>query len=637
MKTLNLLIPSSLIFITLFFGASLQGGEVFWFAFANFSSISLLIYLIHHNYNNDIKLPKSTLSNLIFIFSIWCLLTVFWSPLPHITFTTGLIILSVSIALCLYFLLTIKFIKWETLWITIIVFGIALALHGFYQLSIGIKEPSSIFANQNTFAAYLNLIILPTAGYFLISNKPINTSILGVFYFILVYSAALPGSRGATLGQILGIIFILFIARKHIPLNRTKILIAIHSIAFALATLATSKLLQFNQNRVQEAASGRLEIWQSAFNLLKDTPWYGNGVGTYWLLYPPYSHINDPSGGYNAHNDYLHFWIEGGLPALLLLIGIIIAVIFTWITIFKNKNHSSSIHIEATAITAGIAAIGIHSFFSFNLGVYSILFLLGILFGRIIDISQKTVTINTKNISSINKKHSTFFLVLAFFIVFIYNGSLLGSNYLLTKADHEVRNGNLQAATKSLNLAQTFSSNDNRLYLIEANIFQIVLSQKNTPHDIKQSLIRKILIAYDKAKSVNPYNPYIYYQQAIFLQEHIKIIPNTTLDDIKNLYIEALNRNPRLVPASIELIKLYYKNNNIEAAASESYKAIQYYHHPANAYMLKLFKLATLIFKESNAKQYETFLNEQLELKFEQMQRHDISNPKEIYSKTSPF
>jgi hypothetical protein len=74
--------------------------------------------------------------------------------------------------------------------------------------------------------------------------------------------------------------------------------------------------------KLGSADDGRFLIWERAWQMLMDAPWWGIGLGTYWLHWPPYRNPLDSSGGFYVHNDYLQIWIETGLPGLLLLLAV---------------------------------------------------------------------------------------------------------------------------------------------------------------------------------------------------------------------------------------------------------------------------------------------------------------------------
>ncbi len=61
----------------------------------------------------------------------------------------------------------------------------------------------------------------------------------------------------------------------------------------------------------------RLPIWQASWQLFVDAPWLGNGLGTFYDLYPSVR-TEMTTGGHHVHNDYLELLIEGGIVLLML-------------------------------------------------------------------------------------------------------------------------------------------------------------------------------------------------------------------------------------------------------------------------------------------------------------------------------
>jgi O-antigen ligase len=75
----------------------------------------------------------------------------------------------------------------------------------------------------------------------------------------------------------------------------------------------------------------RLKIWSGCLNMIKDNPFTGTGIGTFIWAYPRYK-----PEGLNwlinfAHNDYIETACDMGIPALIVMLWIIIAVVKTGI------------------------------------------------------------------------------------------------------------------------------------------------------------------------------------------------------------------------------------------------------------------------------------------------------------------
>jgi len=78
-------------------------------------------------------------------------------------------------------------------------------------------------------------------------------------------------------------------------------------------------------NRLQEPNpySLRAELVRSSIEMIRDRPAMGFGLGTWSTAYPAYAHFDDGLFVNQAHNDWVQWAAEGGLP----FAGIILAIV----------------------------------------------------------------------------------------------------------------------------------------------------------------------------------------------------------------------------------------------------------------------------------------------------------------------
>lgn len=603
-STLTRLSLYLILFSTLIWGILWQGGEFFWFGFAGASPLLLLLFFIHRHYSDTVTLPKSTLNLVIGLFAGWCFLTVFWSVVPHISLVRAITIFSAPVALYLYFYLTHASIKWNQLWYIIIAVGLLLVLYSLVEVYLGITTPNSLFFNKNTHAAYLNLIILPTAAYFILAKNTKVKWFLGISLFLLIFSHALPGSRGATLGQLIGLAMLLYPCRKFIGRQNLSLLSGIYIGAFSLATLTTSNILRFVKYKLEDADLGRWEIWEGALNLLRDSPWYGQGVGTYWLIHPAYRHINDPSSGQNPHNDFLQYWIEAGLPGLILLLIFVALLMVSWWKTVHQSQLSDDKKIESCAIIGAITAVGFHAFFTFNLGIFSILFLTGLLLGRYLHINQHTRSINLARLIPIRTKLFSVLSIILGCLVLFYFVSITLFSSLHTRAAQAYIDGDITQADKLNSKAISIYPYDDRPYLLYAYIYEKILEKVvELDPQKKQFFYIKALSFIDNAIHINPYRAKSYLLKASIIENHSELTSTDLDKTVESLLLKSLKVNPRFIEATKKLANFYDRRGNLEQAASVLFKQLQYW-HPNTIHTLKFYHFAEEAILKSGNKQY---------------------------------
>jgi len=70
----------------------------------------------------------------------------------------------------------------------------------------------------------------------------------------------------------------------------------------------------------------RREIVASTMNMIEDRPWRGYGLGTYPYVYPAYASFDLGAVVEHAHNYWLEWAAEGGIPLALLWLVLALAV-----------------------------------------------------------------------------------------------------------------------------------------------------------------------------------------------------------------------------------------------------------------------------------------------------------------------
>lgn len=109
----------------------------------------------------------------------------------------------------------------------------------------------------------------------------------------------------------------------------------------------------------------RVDIWRATWEMFKDHPFAGVGLGGYWAAIPQY---HDASGEYTpqqAHNDYLELLASGGL------LGSALFLCFALLLLRRARAtlHSDDAFRRAATLgaLAGLFGVAVHSLFDFGL------------------------------------------------------------------------------------------------------------------------------------------------------------------------------------------------------------------------------------------------------------------------------
>jgi O-antigen ligase len=117
-------------------------------------------------------------------------------------------------------------------------------------------------------------------------------------------------------------------------------------------------------------------IWQSSIDMWKDHKWTGVGPGQFDHAFQHYRHpeIQERPGW--VHNDFLHLLVEYGIiGGVVLFLGLLLLLNGAWKTrkyvLREGRDFGKNRHSNRAAFVLGgsvsLIAIGVHSFFDFNL------------------------------------------------------------------------------------------------------------------------------------------------------------------------------------------------------------------------------------------------------------------------------
>jgi O-antigen ligase len=169
----------------------------------------------------------------------------------------------------------------------------------------------------------------------------------------------LTGSRGAMVGLVVGGGAAAFACRRHFTPRRVRAWVLLFLAVLlpllmvvgrdALATLAGRIAMQASGG-VTDASSGRTDLWADGLEAMMDSPWtFITGFG--------WGGWNAHRFAYIAHNNYLSYWFDLGLPGLLAFVALLagsMLVARRAISLARDGERGQLI-----AFLAGIAALSV--------------------------------------------------------------------------------------------------------------------------------------------------------------------------------------------------------------------------------------------------------------------------------------
>jgi O-antigen ligase len=223
----------------------------------------------------------------------------------------------------------------------------AIVFTGMVQVAVAMLQKTGFLTNINAsfqagglvgnpnILAMLLLLSLPSAIFIHSTTKPTALKRAIIAYILLALAViTLTKCRSAIVGCIVLGIFFLY-KNKRLIVKRSTMLLCAGALGLACSGFV---LLNF-----EKAGSliGRLLIWQSCLVKIIEKPFLGYGISSFRQVYPEGQRVfleKNPSPMYLnvadqpqwAYNDFIEFWMEGGLFTALAFLTVLLSVLYYW-------------------------------------------------------------------------------------------------------------------------------------------------------------------------------------------------------------------------------------------------------------------------------------------------------------------
>lgn len=386
------------------------------------------------------------------------------------------------------------------------------------------KAAFACFFWDDSFSAYVTMV-LPLAVSLLFCNMNISVkTLLCCASFILISAMILTSDKGGWVGLI-ATGFFLFIIMGYDGLLKRKFWMIILLLALFLWMVALfigfDRVIElfvsaflFNPERsfnvdYDTTLWTRISVWRSSAKAILRHPLLGVGLGNFELIYPQFRDATIPNLVNYAHQDYLQFIVEAGIPAFLCLI---------WLgfSFFKMRGvkdrfagRSFSVGLRAGAL-AGCFGMAIHALYFFNFHIISNAVLFAVLCGILMALSlmeKEPKRIEKKGI--IKLAHQAACAVILCYA--IYLGGLLA-------ADINYRNGvsamdslRLSEAEVFLNRALRYAPHNAEYHARLAELW----SHRSLFEHRQKNYQRRSMDLYEKAVGLSPFDANLHLEKGI--------------------------------------------------------------------------------------------------------------------------
>ena len=233
---------------------------------------------------------------------------------------------------------------------------------------------SGPYGNHNHLAGLLEMIIPLALALFLIRTWRRAVLFL-LFYLVLFLTAThiltLSRSGWASLAAALAVMVIILLAQKRFT-RKGLLLSAIGGLALTFlfilgGTHIVERLLTLTDKETVLNFEGRTIAWKGCLHMIAAHPLLGTGPGSFTTLFPAWQPPGMTARFFYAHNDYLQYAAELGLPVIVIIVWVVMLLM-------RRMSHllfHPSRQIWGISLGAGIGILTIifHSCIDFNLHI----------------------------------------------------------------------------------------------------------------------------------------------------------------------------------------------------------------------------------------------------------------------------
>ncbi len=436
-----------------------------------------------------------------------------------------------------------------------------------------------------------------------------------ILFFVVMAAFLTTGSRGAFVAFFL-MMLVLLGGMGVKMLNRREwltfgglTLVAVFSVSLLTPTYFAGplKMLYYSyENGWASVFGSRDVLWSSTIDLIKAHPFFGTGIGTFYLYYPEMRAPADTTAGFMAHNDPLQFGAEMGMGAVIIFYAVVALGVGRTITALQSIPKGDPRRLNVLLPALGLGALVLHSHLTFNLHVMACLMMTGFVLsfwhqatGAVI--GEKSFILKASPLLN-DLSLKTSFLLVAFVMGTLAAVPVL-TQKLLREADISLLIGDIQKFADQVNLANTLSLKLNpQPYSMAARIPLGALMQTDVevPEADRERMIGEAGTLLEKAARYNPRDVAILRQQA-----QLACIRHDSIQE-EALLREALRLNPNYLSARVDLAGMLERSQRGDEALELLVQGADLNYDPRNRDALASYYTRTIQMLEAKGRKAET-------------------------------
>ena len=612
---LNLILVFGAFIASLFF----NGIDIRLFALVFVLLIGWLLVSGIMLYRHGYEIGTSLIPVSMLLFWVWLGINIVFSPVFYLSVVNFWWVGIFPLVFLAYYFSPAKNVFWKPLFTLLVITTVVLGLYALYQAFDLQDQPRATFYNKNSLAALINLLWFPLFTYLLASRNKVSftTNISALFILSLVF--AVINSRGALIAFAVGLIFFLVLTARQIDKRHLFLIGLVVIAAYAVATLLSQNMPYTTASGMVDrlltlqdthsAGHSRFVIWQPAWDLFLQHPWTGIGLGTYFLAIPPTLHINDHSAGFYVHNDYLQIALETGLPGLLLLLFILVAITTRLIRALQHVRKDHPQRLYFVALFAALLTLAIHSVFTYNLYLLPIMFIAGLFLGRFDQLANQ---LDGRPLLALQParlfRPAVYYMALVLIAVSLssYFISIGVAHHYQNKAYQLAANNQLERAHHAFHITQKLAPRVDSAYYADADLLRKSAQLLADRPELARGLLEEAKQLLNRAEELNPLRAQTPYIRGLVLEQaspekHMVII---------EAYRTALRRNPRFIPARLALAQYLLAHDKMDETYQLLREGLGYSYRQLSPAYLELIDMTRVVVLEMGNNELANYLAE---------------------------
>ena len=332
--------------------------------------------------------PSGAAPFLLFAFWLYITASLLWSSVPFASMVTWLVFISLPVT---FFALSAPQDSRRYIVTAAGAMLGALAILGSWALlqSTLLRNVYGMRAhhplpNANDLAALLNLGLFPVLAILLGRREG-----RGILFYVAAAAAALifggllaTQSRSGLLFFLAALVILLAVLRPALKTGAS--VLGVGAVIFALMLFESgwkfaARLAQLAAPSQDPNILSRFSLWESTLRMMRDHPWGGTGLGTFYLYYPRYrAPLVENSAGFWAHSDPLQLGAEVGIAATVIFYAFFAAVLWRTVSALRSSERGSEGRVATAGFSCALLTLALHAHAGFPLYIMPVLIVAGV-------------------------------------------------------------------------------------------------------------------------------------------------------------------------------------------------------------------------------------------------------------------